>query len=45
MSSAKTRRLSTKGKLLTIAAMFAIGTAAFAVFLPYVFVTYGNNAS
>lgn len=27
MSSAKTRRLSTKGKLLAIAAMFAIGTA------------------
>lgn len=25
--------------------LFAIGTAAFAVFLPYVFVTYGNNAS
>lgn len=26
-------------------ALFAIGAAAFAVFLPYVFITYGNNAS
>ena len=26
-------------------ALFAIGAAVFAVFLPYVFVTYGNNAS
>lgn len=25
--------------------LFAIGAAAFAVFLPYVFITYGNNAS